>query len=211
MPRKYLPWPRPRMAVARAHDVLLKLRSDGSLYGVFPVNMAELEGILAMHFMPADAVHRIVGGEPIEDALCMRYSGVTVAVIPSDGNTGRIVFHGAHEAGHVACGHFEEFDVPWLREKAPISRAAARTLASLDREADVFATELLMPLAVVRHLKLTVEELQYYHCVSYTAAAGRLRDLDDPAWAEYTRYDEERVLAHCSEYIEMVEVLRAMR
>lgn len=173
--------------------------------------MDELEGILSIRFVPADAAHRIAGGEPIEDALCMRYSGVTVAVIPSGGNTGRIMFHGAREAGHVACGHFEEFDVPWLRERAPWSRAAAQTPASLDREADVFATELLMPLSVVRHLKLTVEELQYYHCVSYTAAAGRLRDLDDPAWAEYTRHDEERVLAHCSEYIEMMEVLRAIR
>jgi hypothetical protein len=207
---KYLPWPRLRLTVARAHELLLSLDPDGSRYGLFPINMDEVARKLNMRFVPGETVQRLVGGGPVDLATCLELAVTTVAIIPVNTSAARLLFTCGHEAAHKALGHFKEFDVPWLKTFAGISRPAAHTLDALDREADVFATELLMPLAVVRHLDLSVEDLEYYHCVSHRAAQGRRRDLEDPRWLELTRYDEKPILAHCAEYINDILALRAM-
>jgi len=114
-------------------------------------------------------------------------------------------------AEYEACGHFEDYDIPWLRANAPYNRLAQRTLKVLDREADAFAAELLMPLAVVRYLRLDALDLQFYHCVSYSAAKGRLEYLDDPQWLEMTQYTARKILDHCKDYIELIITMRAVR
>lgn len=207
----YLPWPRLRMAVQRAHEVLLKLDPLGSQYGPFPVNMDEVASILGIRFVPASAVHSTVGGQPINEALCMRQDGITVVLVPEKNPPGRLMFDAAHEAGHVACAHFDEYNIPALREEAKSRKLARKTLAVLDREADVFAAELLMPLAVVRYLKLDALDLQFYHCVSYTAASNRVADIDDPRWLEITAHDEDEILDHCREYIDIMITMKAVR
>jgi len=207
----YLPRPRLRMAVQRAHEVLLGLNPQGSRYGIFPINMQEVADILQMRFVPSSAVHQAIGGEPINEAVCMRQAGVTVVLLPENDPPGRIMFHAAHEAGHKACGHFEEYDIPRLRERARSSKLAAMTLAMMDREADIFAAELLMPLAVVRYLELDALDLQFYHCVSSAAAKGRLADADDPQWLQATTDDEEQILAHCREYVDHMDFVKALR
>lgn len=208
---RYQPWARPRLAIARAHEIFLKLDPEGSRLGPFPIDMNAVGRIVGMDFILSAEVARFDGRGALEEAVCMQQGDVTVALIPSTDLPGRIIFNGAHEAGHKACGHFDNFDIPWLRAHAKTSRAAALTLGALDREADIFATELLMPLAVVRYLDLTVEELEYHHCVSRSAALGRREDLEDPDWLEYTYHDEKLILAHCSEYINDILALRAMR
>lgn len=205
---RYQGWPRLRFAVRRAHEVLLQLDPEGSMYGIFPVDMDAVAEILGLSYVAAELVHQIAGGEPLTDAIAASYCGRTVVILPRRGSPGRIFFDAAHEAGHQALGHFEDYDIPWLRENAKKSRLARMTLAVLDREADAFAAELLMPLAVVRHLRLSLDELQFFHCVSYAAAKRRLEDLEDPEWLEMTRHTAEEVLRHCSSYVETIEVLR---
>ncbi|MGB9881018.1 MAG: ImmA/IrrE family metallo-endopeptidase, partial [Anaerolineae bacterium] len=194
---RYQCWPRLKFAVQRAHEVLLRLDPDGSMYGLFPVDMDAVGKILGLKYVPAEFVHQIAGGEPFPDALAAHYRGHTVVILPRNGPPGRIFFDAAHEAGHQALGHFDDYDISWLRENARRTEVARLTLAVLDREADTFATELLMPLAVVQSLNLSLDELQFYHCVSYTAAKRRLEDLRNPEWLEITQDTPEALLEHC--------------
>ncbi|MGB9886685.1 MAG: ImmA/IrrE family metallo-endopeptidase [Moorellales bacterium] len=177
------------------------------MYGIFPIDMDAVGRLLGLTFLPADLVHEAVGGDPVSEALVVAYLEHRVVLLPKT-LPGRSFFNAAHEAGHVALGHFDSYDIPWLRENQHRSRLAGHTLAALDREADVFATELLMPLAVVERLRLRAEDLQFYHCVSRSAALGRLRDLQDPEWQELTRPTASSVLHHCRHYIDLIEILR---
>lgn len=204
---RYQCWPRLSLAVRRAHDVLLALDPEGSMYGVFPIDMNAIGRLLGLTFLPADLVHEAVGGEPLSEALVVAYAEHRVVLLPKT-LPGRSFFNAAHEAGHQALGHLDEFDIPWLRANQHRSQLARHTLAALDREADAFAAELLMPLAVVQRLGLSVKDLQFYHCVSRSAARGRLRDLKNPEWQELTRPTASSVLHHCRYYIEMVEIFR---
>lgn len=86
---------------------------------------------------------------------------------------GRDSFFYAHELGHIVLGHFEDYDVSNLNERQHLV---------LNREANIFATNLLMPEAWVQlYLKppITVKEI------------GRLKDMFDVSWeALINRLDE---------------------
>lgn len=61
-------------------------------------------------------------------------------------NPGRDRWSLAHELGHIELGHYRTYDLDTLAE----DRLTEKERKTLDREADVFARDLLMPAAWVR-------------------------------------------------------------
>lgn len=105
------------------------------------------------------------------------------SLIDEDGNyrvylnfdlpAGRDNFTYGHEAGHIVLKHHKEFDIGYLNDKEN---------KILDREADIFSSELLMPKEWVYNAvqrPITVREI------------GRLKDLFGVSWtAMINRLDE---------------------
>lgn len=91
--------------------------------------------------MLSDVVEIELEDEGAEDARTVAHPGGYLTVLNVSRNPYRIRFTCGHETGHIALDHFEEFDVDTLTE--PERRI-------LDREADIFAREILMPEEWVR-------------------------------------------------------------
>ncbi|MBE3586530.1 MAG: ImmA/IrrE family metallo-endopeptidase [Thermoanaerobacter sp.] len=93
--------------------------------------------------------------------------------INKDLPAGRDNFTYAHETAHIVLKHHEEFDIDYLTDLE---------YKIIDREADIFATELLMPkewVLTVVHYPITVQEI------------GRLKDLFQVSWeAMINRLDD---------------------
>lgn len=82
----------------------------------------------------------------------------------------RCNFTVAHEIGHIALGHYHDFDVNNLSNVE---------LNILDKEADSFAGEILMPYHIIRQLKTrNIEGLANTLGVSYKAMETRLSILN---------------------------------
>lgn len=81
-------------------------------------------------------------------------------------NEYRVNFTLAHEIGHIVLNHLVDFDV---------CSANDAEIDILDKEANAFAGELLMPINAVKtcHLK-SLEEFASYFCVTKTAMQTRL-------------------------------------
>lgn len=89
----------------------------------------------------------------------------------------RIRFTLAHEIGHVALGHCESDDL----HMGSSSSISAPHMARLDREANIFAAELLMPEGHVReHVRkhgLDIRSLQAKYKVSKRVVECRLKEV----------------------------------
>lgn len=86
----------------------------------------------------------------------------------------------AHEVGHLALGHLEGQDQPLLRD--PAAHFSAASLPPIEREANTFAAELLMPTKVLRFAvqvkqMLDVASLARAFGVSQVAMRYRLQNL----------------------------------
>lgn len=75
-------------------------------------------------------------GDDSEDARTVRHPHGYITVLNVSKNPHRVRFTCGHEIGHIVLGHFTEFDLCSL---------TSREKHILDREADIFARELLMP------------------------------------------------------------------
>lgn len=82
-------------------------------------------------------------GDDSEDARTVRHPHGYITVLNVSKNPHRVRFTCGHEIGHIALGHFTEFDLCSL---------TPREKHILDREADIFARELLMPEKWVREI-----------------------------------------------------------
>lgn len=82
----------------------------------------------------------------------------------------RITFTAMHEIAHILLSHFEDFDYYNLTEEEE---------HILDKEADIFAAEILMPKEWVKRCNLhTLNELVNYFKVSREAIETRLKFLN---------------------------------
>ncbi len=90
----------------------------------------------------------------------------------------------AHEIGHIVLGHFRN-------DKLRLSRGALsdEEYDIIEKEADFFACEMLMPLPIVKTMGLQkAEEIQEVFRVSKQAALNRERDLE--WWGHFKIADE---------------------
>lgn len=143
----------------------------------FPVMPSELQAKYRMDFVDVNIVRRMLNKDCVEDGLILSYLGTyVVTVSPGRMVTGRNRFTFAHEAGHVALLHPDEFDRLALEDARKTNEMAERTIQTLEREADLFAAETLMPLSFVKGLNMTVQEIMEYFGVSREAAENRVTD-----------------------------------
>lgn len=105
---------------------------------------------------------------------------------------GRLRFTWAHELGHIVLGHLRDYDC---------SRLPEEYLRVLDREADVFASELLMPREWVQKYvptpcdRRSIAKLKEFFGVSWGAFVTRLDELRIQSAAESRTMLEEQAKA----------------
>lgn len=199
---------RPRLDVAleAAMKTLLKRSGDD-----LPVRPTEIEELFGVEFLDARMMARALGPKLyyFDAAVCRMDGAYKCFLNVRCRNASRILFTLMHEAGHIACGHFEEFDLdPILDETHPAHRAITD---ALDREADWFAAEVLMPLPIIATADMTEDEIREHFRVSKKAAARRAREIsaraDNPVYKKYAN----RILEKYSEFVESVRGTRLMR
>lgn len=94
-------------------------------------------------------------------------------------NPGRDRWSLAHELGHIELGHYRTYDLDTLAE----DRLTEKERRILDREADIFARDLLMPAAWVKSAVKgparleTIDELADMFEVSWEAMMIRMDEL----------------------------------
>lgn len=80
------------------------------------------------------------------------------------GTPARRRFTLAHEAGHIALGHFEDAAAREIMSRAPVDAKTRARRAEMEREADAFAAELLCPGVLLRQV--------FYDCDAATVSAA---------------------------------------
>lgn len=95
---------------------------------------------------------------------------------------GRLRFTLAHELGHLSLRHHQQRleSFARLRESYDVAAEPPESLDPIEREADVFAAELLMPLSLFHRdweRMRRIERLAERYEVSHTAAQRRVRAL----------------------------------
>lgn len=80
------------------------------------------------------------------------------------GTPARRRFTLAHEAGHIALGHFEDAAAREIMSRAPADAKTRARRAEMEREADAFAAELLCPGVLLRQV--------FYDCDAATVSAA---------------------------------------
>lgn len=80
------------------------------------------------------------------------------------GTPARRRFTLAHEAGHIALGHFEDAAAREIMSRAPVNAKTLARRAEMEQEADAFAAELLCPGVLLRQV--------FYDCDAATVSAA---------------------------------------
>lgn len=109
------------------------------------------------------------------EAFTCFYEGVYITIFKTVGRTSqRIRFSKAHELGHIVLKHFTEFEQP---DSYSIYKSAAYQV--LEREADMFAAELLAPTPILKKLSLfDVERIKRLCDISTAAADITISDMN---------------------------------
>lgn len=109
------------------------------------------------------------------EAFTCFYEGVYITIFKTVGRTSqRIRFSKAHELGHIVLNHFTEFEQP---DSYSIYKSAAYQV--LEREADMFAAELLAPTPILNKLSLfDVERIKRLCDISTPAADITISDMN---------------------------------
>lgn len=144
----------------------------------FPVNLT-----LLARELDIDVYHCAMPGKVNAFALWLRASGKFVAVVNRSQIPTRQRFTLAHEFGHILLGHHSERDL-----YASLTGALSDMDRRCEREADCFASELLLPTEVVKKLCLqdgmNAAAISSYFDVSRKAAEVKLRELSaNPAFS----------------------------
>lgn len=119
--------------------------------------------------------------------------------IESYGMAERKRFTTAHEVGHIVLGHFEKY---YCRQLSDYEECV------LDKEADMFAGEILMPFEhMIEHYNWSIKGLTYRFHVSREAARVRLNILEsDPLFLrEINRKDKNHDWSMLKEFNSIVE------
>lgn len=110
----------------------------------------------------------------LEESFMFLYKGQYHVVVAPSGYYPRDRWSAAHELGHVVLGHCDLYEV----DKLTCNRLSNRERYILDREADTFAEELLMPSKWMRKYKsLKLTELTNIFNVSKEAMTIRLSKI----------------------------------
>lgn len=161
-----------------------------------PIRTAQLcdkAGIVLRLYEPKDGNEGCCG---------IRY-GIPRIYINKNRNPERRRFTTAHEIGHVFCGHVGKY--------GPLNRTRFGTGNAIEREADAFATELLMPECVLMALGVTTTAHIMRLCnVSYPAAFYTAKRLERRrAQNERVTAMEQLICTQFGEYISQNRVTNA--
>lgn len=109
------------------------------------------------------------------EAFTCFYEGVYITIFKTVGRTSqRIRFSKAHELGHIVLNHFTEFEQP---DSYSIYKSTAYQV--LEREADMFAAELLAPTPILKKLRMfDVERIKRLCDISTPAADITISDMN---------------------------------
>lgn len=109
------------------------------------------------------------------EAFTCFYEGMYITIFKTVGRTSqRIRFSKAHELGHIVLNHFTEFEQP---DSYSIYKSAAYQV--LEREADMFAAELLAPTPILKKLNMfDVERIRCLCDISTSAADITISDMN---------------------------------
>jgi Zn-dependent peptidase ImmA (M78 family) len=107
-------------------------------------------------------------------ALAMHYKGHYRIHLSKSFCKNRNAFSQAHEIAHIYLGHFENYDLTFINSP----NISPNTIRFLDKQANAFAGELLMPYEyVLRNLQYGVDGLSRIFNVSNDAVIQRLTKL----------------------------------
>jgi len=150
-----------REAVARAKAKQLLREYSISHPPVCPEDLAERLNIkICYHWV-----------DDVDFSFSLKKKGKYFICIHPTGNQGRDTWSIAHELGHIVLGHYELYPVDTIT----IDRLNDSERYILDREADIFSEELLMPAEwIIQHKDANLKEL---FNVSEKAISIRLEKL----------------------------------
>lgn len=109
------------------------------------------------------------------EAFTCFYKGVYITIFKTSGRTNqRIRFSKAHELGHIVLNHFTAFEQP---DSYSIYKSSAYQI--LEREANMFAAELLAPTPILKKLNMfDVERIKCLCDISMLAADFTISDMN---------------------------------
>lgn len=178
MPKRMPDKPRRDLVKKAARAFLLSSNQDS-----LPIDIDALYESDKYLIFDAERAEDLAGiGIPIDfwnnetaDAFTCFYKGFYVTIYKSRGRTPqRIRFSKAHELGHIILGHFTEFE-----QLDSYSIHRSKIYRILEREADMFAAELLAPTPVLKKLDMfDAEKIQCICDISKSAADITISDMN---------------------------------
>jgi len=110
----------------------------------------------------------------IDFSLSVKAKGRYIIIVQLSGNYGRDRWSLAHELGHIVLNHYDLYNLDTIY----VDRLNEEDRYILDREADIFAKELLMPGEwVLPKISASTDDLMDVFEVSRTAMEVRLNEL----------------------------------
>lgn len=131
---------------------------------VYPEDLAERIGIQVRYHCVDD----------VDFSFSLKKDGEYFIFAYISSNQGRDRWSVAHELGHIVLGHYELYPVDTIM----YDRLTDRERYILDREADIFTEELLMPAEWIMKYTLKETELRELFKVSKEAMSIRLSKLN---------------------------------
>lgn len=153
-----------REDIARAKARYLLREYNVSHPPVYPEELAERLNI-KIHYHWVD---------DIDFSFSLKKQNKYIICVHISGNQGRDRWSVAHELGHIVLGHYELYSVDTITT----DRLTDHERYILDREADIFTEELLMPAEWIVQYKQSQSDLKELFKVSKEAMSIRLGKLN---------------------------------
>lgn len=153
-----------REGIARAKARYLLREYNISRPPVYPEDLAEQIGIQVRYHCVDD----------VDFSFSIKKNGEYFIFAYISSNQGRDRWSVAHELGHIVLGHYELYPVDTIM----YDRLTDRERYILDREADIFTEELLMPAEWIMKYTLKDTKLRELFKVSKEAMSIRLSKLN---------------------------------
>lgn len=150
--------------IARAKARYLLREYNISRPPVYPEDLAERIGIQVRYHCVDD----------VDFSFSLKKNGKYFIFAYISSNQGRDRWSVAHELGHIVLGHYELYPVDTIM----YDRLTDRERYILDREADIFTEELLMPAEWIMQRKWKESDLRELFKVSKEAMSIRLNKLN---------------------------------
>lgn len=201
-------FPRRDIVKRVARTVMLNSHQDA-----LPINIDDMFSLPDYLLIEAEEAERKAGMKlPIEfwnnetvDAMTCYRAGMYVTLYKSEGRSlQRIRFTKAHELGHIALQHFTDFECP---DSFSIYNSSQYQV--LEREADMFAAELLAPTPVLKALSI-VDSCHIQSICNISQPAAEFTIADMKMDLNVSEYDKNNVLRRFHRYIFTMEHLKRL-